>query len=133
MMDEAIAVELRERGAMLPPWRRYPDMHPYSIGWRMGGGEWYLMIWSQWAAGRSQEEQVGYFRGYAPIPVEWADWVAGALGFDDFEDEEEGEGGEEGADPEPGVVRLAELGLVDLEAWRRAWNEPEGPTEPGSG
>ena len=125
-MDEAIAAELGEHGAMLPPWRKYPDMHPYSIGWRMGGGEWYLMIWSRWAAGRSREEQVAYFRGYAPIPVEWADWVAGALGFDDDEDKED-------EDPEPGVVRLSELGLVDLEAWRRAWNEAEAPEAPGSG
>lgn len=30
------------------PWMRFPDLHPCSIGWRMGEGEAYLMRFSEW-------------------------------------------------------------------------------------
>jgi len=110
MLAEAIATELRDKSALLPPWRKHPNIPRYSIGWRMGYGDHYLMVWWQWAAEQSKEALLDSFRAHAPIPVEWADWAAGQLGFD-----------EDGEDPESGVARLAELGLVDLDAWSRYW------------
>ena len=50
-------------GDMPPPWIYQPNCHPYSIGWRMGGGEWMLMVFWEWweVEAKTQEEKVAYF------------------------------------------------------------------------
>ncbi|MEV0398199.1 hypothetical protein [Polymorphospora rubra] len=41
----AVGEQLDAHGRVLPPWRAYPEIERYSIGWRVGNGEWYLMVW----------------------------------------------------------------------------------------
>ncbi|MDC0741441.1 hypothetical protein [Polyangium mundeleinium] len=108
--------ELRAQGrtSPLPPWLRYPEVPRYSIHWRMGGGESYMMAWWQWAEGRSAEEKTTYFREFAPIPVEWVDWVGMQI-RDDPEDDESASFDD--------LLRkcgevIAHLGLYDIEAWQ---------------
>ncbi|TKD12401.1 hypothetical protein [Polyangium fumosum] len=108
--------ELRAQGrtSPLPPWLRYPAIPRYSIHWRMGNGESYLMAWWQWAKGRSAEEKTAYFRQFAPTPVEWVDWVGMQIRVDP-----EGDRSASFDD----LIRtygeaIAHLGLYDIEAWQ---------------
>lgn len=59
-------------GDILPYWVVYPDIHPYSIGWRMGGGESCRDAW--WAWWQTQEwtfdEKVAYFKKFG-VPHAW--------------------------------------------------------------
>lgn len=59
----------------LPPWIAFPDMHPLSIGWRMGKGETYLQFLWEWREQLSSEAKHEY-NNYFPPPKEWAelDW-----------------------------------------------------------
>ncbi len=82
MLNEAVADELRERGALLPPWLRYPELERYSIGWRMGYGEWYLIVLRHGTADWSRDEWLTYLRRHAPVPVEWYDWAGWQVGLD---------------------------------------------------
>ena len=111
MLDEQLAGELQADGTPRPPWVRHPELERYSLGWRMGYGESYLDLWWHWAAARSSDELTAYFWRHAPLPVEWADWVASALGLEVDPDE-----------PAPAIERIAQAGLVDLAAWQRYWS-----------
>jgi hypothetical protein len=73
---ETIAKELTPQGDLLPPWRKYPEIQRYSIGWRMGYGESYMIAWDEWSEQMTLEQRVEYFKKYSPIPLEWLDWVA---------------------------------------------------------
>ncbi len=35
---------IEEYGDVPPPWIYSPDSHPYSMEWRMGGGEDHIMV-----------------------------------------------------------------------------------------
>jgi hypothetical protein len=110
-LRERLARELQPDGTLLPPWRRYPEIPAGLIGWRMGHGEDYLDLWGDWARRLTRNQLLDYFRRFAPLPVEWAFWVACQL--DDDVDLDA---------PEPHIARLAESGLVDLAAWRAHWS-----------
>lgn len=75
--------EIREHGDVLPPWKKYPHIERYSIGWRMGYGEDYLGVWWAWTKPLDKTQLVGYFKRHAPIPREWLDWVAYELGIEE--------------------------------------------------
>ena len=47
---------------LLPPWLACPKIERYSIGWRMGYGEDYLIKWGEWYQTLSDEETV-YYQG----------------------------------------------------------------------
>lgn len=113
-LDEAIAEEVRKHGTLLPPWLRYPDIHPYDLFWRMGAGESYVMMFGRWSERRSRDEWIAYLRAHAPIPSAWVEWAAACLD-PDAEDE-----------PTARLALLAEAALVDLDAWRRALEDDEG-------
>jgi hypothetical protein len=112
-LDEA----LREQGrtSPLPPWIRHPEIPRYSIGWRMGDGEGYLVLWWTWAEGRSAEEKTAYFREFAPIETEWVDWVGMQI-VDDDEEEDDDTSFE--AQIRKYGEAIAHLGLYDVEAWQ---------------
>lgn len=59
---------------MLPPWLFRPNQHPYDIGWRMGGDEWYLMKLGEELEKLTPEEIEEYFDQY-DIPEEWQPFV----------------------------------------------------------
>ncbi|WP_313181669.1 NADAR family protein [Lacrimispora sp.] len=58
---------------MPPPWLAYPKIERYSIGWRMGYGEDYMIRFSTWWDTLSQEERTEY-QTLFPEPVTWKGW-----------------------------------------------------------
>lgn len=110
----AIETELAAHGEVRPLWVAYPDIERYSIGWRMGSGEGYAIVFGEWWATVPEHERIPYFERHLPIPLEWADWTADAIfgvTDEDLEDPER---------LERNVARIAALGWVGLDAWR-AW------------
>lgn len=78
----AIEHELQQHGDVLPPWRKYPDLERYSIGWRMGPGEVYIGAWWEWTEPFDREQRIAYFKRYVPHPPDWLDWIAYDLGME---------------------------------------------------
>ena len=67
-------------GCMPAPWVFLPDCHPFSIGWRMGSGEDYLMHYFDWMDDQkwSLEEKAAHFRNQ-DVPPAWLIWVYDSL------------------------------------------------------
>jgi hypothetical protein len=59
-------------GLPLPPWRMYAYW-PTSMGWRMGGGEEYIMFWGIWHERLDREKKREYRRRYR-APIHWFDF-----------------------------------------------------------
>lgn len=57
---------------MAPLWLAYPDIHPYSIGWRMGYGEEYKDEFWDWRDTLSSEQGEEYDALF-PAPPIWSD------------------------------------------------------------
>jgi hypothetical protein len=71
---------LKEYGEVPPWWVNAPTSHPYSIHWRMGGGEGYRDVLYYWSRDHltSQKDIIAYFLRYSPPPryLGWvADWI----------------------------------------------------------
>ncbi len=66
-MRERIDALTAEHGTVPPPWMVY-DEHPYSICWRMSGGESHKMLWWAWweQQGFTEEQKVAYFHQWPP-------------------------------------------------------------------
>lgn len=111
-----------------PPWVKYPEIPRYSIGWRMGDGEEFLLDWWSWSETLDTNERVEYFRQYKPLPVEWLDWISAQFGFD------AGDEGFNSAFGFDGIHWLEKQGLADFatfQEWYDAiWSEPSAPTTP---
>lgn len=58
---------------MAPPWLMYPNISRYSIGWRMGYGESYVMDFVDWYSDLCKEEQK-QFQQVFPEPKGWLGW-----------------------------------------------------------
>jgi protein-tyrosine-phosphatase/N-acetylglutamate synthase-like GNAT family acetyltransferase len=75
-LDQAIAKELAASGTLVPPWQKYPEIPRGSIGWRMGGGEFYMWMWGRWFESLTDAERAGYIAVWEPkAPPEWKDWL----------------------------------------------------------
>ncbi len=59
---------------MEPFWAKHPDMHPFSIGWRMGQGETDKQaFWEWWDAApeaATEDSRLAYVKSHA-LPPEW--------------------------------------------------------------
>jgi hypothetical protein len=100
-LAEAIREELEGQGTLVPPWVKHPNIPRYSIGWRMGSGEWYVWMWRQWSEEWDVSDREIYWTDHLPIPFFWTDWVLAT-----FVDEDVSDVGEEN------VARLESLGLT---------------------
>ncbi|HAS42473.1 MAG TPA: hypothetical protein DCS93_18485 [Microscillaceae bacterium] len=71
---------LEKYGDVPPPWVYEPDAHPFSIGWRMGGGESHIMVLGEWLEEKafSFDEKLAYVKKY-PAPARWYYWIVGFL------------------------------------------------------
>lgn len=58
---------------MAPPWLMYPNISRYSIGWRMGYGENYMVDFADWYSGLNIDEQ-RQFQEMFPEPKGWLGW-----------------------------------------------------------
>jgi len=67
---------INKYGDIPPPWIYAPTFHPYSIGWRMGGGETHIMILNEWLDQKnlSLEDRIAYLKKY-PAPARWYSWI----------------------------------------------------------
>lgn len=117
--------ELKINNPPLPLWLKHPEIERYSIGWRMGYGEWYKEMWWLWAESQSHDDLTNYFKKFAPIPVEWADWVAHQLFEKDSQDEEERDYQEYKERNKLLVKKLSQIGLVNFDKWSE-WYSQEG-------
>ena len=61
---------LKEKQIMPPPWIAYPEIERYSIGWRMGYGEDYIVKWGEWYGKLNDREQKEYQELF-PEPITW--------------------------------------------------------------
>lgn len=65
-----------ERERPLPPWKAFPDLPRFSIGWRSRRAESYLMQWHSWYAGLGEDARREYRRHHrAPWPL-WTGFYA---------------------------------------------------------
>ncbi len=71
---------VNRHGAVPPPWIYAENSHPMSIRWRMGGGEWHIMVFSQWWKQSQMDEadRIAYFKKWPP-PPRWMEWMASAI------------------------------------------------------
>jgi hypothetical protein len=108
-----------EHGAVLPPWVMY-DAHPYSICWRMGGGEAHLLVWREWWWWQRQrfteDHRIAYFRRWPP-PHGWLAFLIGAVWDVDTCDEE--------TDLTPYFERTAALGFGSQQDYERDLDDPK--------
>jgi len=58
---------------MLPPWMKYPGIHPMDMFWRMGAGEGYIMDIGKYLDSLDERESVIY-QLTNPSPREWANF-----------------------------------------------------------
>lgn len=58
---------------MAPLWIMYPYISRYSIGWRMGSGEYYANEFIKWFNSLSESERKQYKELY-PEPIGWLGW-----------------------------------------------------------
>lgn len=125
-IESEITELVAEHGAVPPPYFAYPNIHPFSIGWRMGGGESYKSVYWTWAyrekGGMNEAQRIAYCRQFPPPPL----WLTWAIDF--IWRSEDDEGME--LDPNAGECsayfkRMEELGLGTEEECRRAWKLEE--------
>ncbi len=106
-----------EHGTVPPPWVIF-DEHPYSICWRMGGGESYLLLWWEWwrRQGLTEDQRIAYFRRWPP-PHCWLVFLIGAgWDVDTFEEE---------ANLAPDFERTATLGFGNQKDYERDLDDPK--------
>lgn len=107
--------ELEEQfGSVPPPWVYSEGSPPYSIQWRMGGGETLIMVFSEWweQENKSENERIEYFHRW-PAPPRWLPWMADAIwDLEPWESEEE-------FDYQPYFKKLTELGFEGAEDYEK--------------
>ncbi|WP_020560511.1 hypothetical protein [Thiofilum flexile] len=106
---------IAEHGMFPPPWIYLPEAYPYSIAWRMGGGESFIgRFWQWWnEAQMSEAQRIEYFKYFSP-PPRWYEWVADAIwDLDPFELEEP-----ETFDYQPYFERLSALGFEGVDQFK---------------
>ena len=104
-------------GTVPPPWVVFPE-HPYSICWRMGGGESHLMVWWAWwpLQGFDEAQKVTYFRRWPPPPC-WLPFLIEAVwGIEAAEDAD---------DLGPYFERTRALGFGGREDYERDLDDPK--------
>lgn len=67
-------------GDVPPPWIFRPNSHPFSIQWRMGAGESYMMLYYTWLKNNinSKDELILFFKKY-PAPPRWLGNMANTI------------------------------------------------------
>ena len=112
--------ELKINNPPLPLWLKYPDIPRYSIGWRMGYGEYYRDLWWMWAESQSNNDLIHYFKKFVPIPMEWISWVAYQLFEDDYSENKNYQEREKLL-----VKKLHSIELVDFNQWLEWYSRQE--------
>lgn len=116
---EAKAKWFSQYGEIPPPWIYSDTSHPLGIGWRMGGGESFLMtLWEWWEeANMTESEMLAYFKKYNP-PPRWLGWVCEVI-WDLDEDLEED------FDYTAYFNKLAAAGYEGIEDFEQDYDDPK--------
>lgn len=77
---EEVEKYVSEYGYVPPQWIVFPNSHPYSIQWRMGYGEGFLMMFYTWLGKEfsSEEEKIAFFLKNPP-PPRWLQVMADCI------------------------------------------------------
>lgn len=80
MLQRDIDELVSQHGAVPPPWFYVENSHPGDIMWRMGGGEWHIMVFWQWweQSGMDEAARIAYFKKWPP-PPRWMKWMSNAI------------------------------------------------------
>jgi hypothetical protein len=115
-MSAEIERLVAEYGTVPPPWVVYNE-HPYSICWRMGGGESHIMVWWEWwpQQGFTGDQKIAYLRRWPPPPCWLAFLIEAIWDVDTSEDEQ----------LMPYFKRTSELGFGDQDDYQRDLNDPK--------
>lgn len=110
---------LKKYGDIPPPWIYYPNVHPVSIGWRMGGGESHLMLLREWFDEQNFnfEERLAYLKKY-PAPARWYEWIVEFLYDIDYPDNKE-------IEYSTYFEKLKELGFENVDEFERDYNRTD--------
>ncbi|MBL8620638.1 MAG: hypothetical protein JNK64_05015 [Myxococcales bacterium] len=110
-----------------PPWARFPTYERYTIGWRMGAGEDYMVRWWAFVAALPPDEATrrGYLRRHPPAPFTWAELVDQVLRpRTDGDDADDADDDDDGAGVDARHARRAALaadGLIAEDVAYRTW------------
>lgn len=104
-------------GEIPPHWVIFPDTHPYSIGWRMGAGETFVMVFGNWWEDNfeSEEEKIQFFLKYPP-PPRWLEVAASCI----WDIEIEGE-----FEKSPYLDKLKQLGFTGTDEYVKDLEDPK--------
>lgn len=80
---------LDAHGDLAPPWEQFPHYERSTIGWRMGAGEDWLIMWHDFLADLDLTARVAYLRRHPPAPITWAASVYLVLHSSEEGDDEE--------------------------------------------
>ena len=112
LLKQAISDEVKAHGEVRPPWRVCPGEHPYSLCWRMGGGEWHIMVWDHWWKSLALDEDaaLNYFRRWG-LDAAWLAWAGHVVwpSVDEFDDDAV-------------VKKLEGAGIGRYDDWAAAFN-----------
>jgi hypothetical protein len=105
-------------GDLAPPWEEFPQLERMTIGWRMGHGEDWLMLWHVFLEdmGTGYDDRLAYLRRHRPAPISWADSVWSVLHPDE---DEEGDDDKE----DPIERQLLDLGLIGSDVAYATWRD----------
>ncbi|GAP98078.1 hypothetical protein [Leptolyngbya sp. NIES-2104] len=114
-IQEGIEKLIAEYSDVPPPWVIF-DEHPYSLCWRMGGGEAHIEIWSAWWEEKnySEAERIEYFRRWMP-PPRWLEWTIDAIWEDDESD----------FDENAAFARIEAIGLGTKAEFEKDFDDPK--------
>lgn len=126
---KAFKVLINEHDLLPPPWMVFPELHPASIGWRMGFGEDFISLWNNWWESKnySEPEATAYFCRFKP-PHAWLEWVIFTLWSDIQEDyfdlleEDEDQANEL---LKPYFQKLEILGFGDFKDWLKDYERED--------
>ncbi len=81
---------ITEYGEIPPHWIIFPNSHPYSMMWRMGAGETFSMVFSNWFKDHFENEidKINFFLKY-PAPPRWLEIMATYIWEIDLNSEQE--------------------------------------------
>ncbi|MGY6528537.1 MAG: hypothetical protein ACXITR_01280 [Cyanobacterium sp.] len=115
--QKEVSQYLKKYGEVPPPWVIFTNTHPYSMFWRMGYGEDFLMIYYHWFEEniKTFEEKIAYFKKYSP-PPRWLENVVSAVW--DIEP-----WNEENFDYSPYLEKLKSYGFKDVDKFEEDLND----------
>ena len=116
---ERLSELLDEHGDLTPPWEKFPTYERMTIGWRMGTGEdWAMLFWTFLEElDTDYDIRLAYLNRHAPAPCSWSDSVWNIL----YPNREKLSEPEDGFDDDDDPDELLALGLIASDIAYPTW------------